>query len=304
MKVGVYLSAVPQKAKNEFKRNLLKEFARGVKNAGDEILLIDEQKIVDGLDVAVLQGWIGMKKAPHLQIRESVINHQKHRKKHTLVIDSNLLGFLMPDDFNRYLRYSLDGIFPTTGYYFDKDPDPLRWAKIKTHYGFQEHPWKKDGKNILICLQREGGWSMDGMDPVQWLENIIPQIKKHSDRPVIIRGHPGSSKTLPKVQKRFPDIPISTSDDIRSDFNRAFATITYNSSPGVASLLWGIPTWVTDPVPERSQAFPWADTDLAQLESFDYPDRDLFYQRLAQCHFGMHELPNGEAWRFMRSRLP
>lgn len=304
MKIAVYLSAVPRKAKNEFKRNLLLEFGRGARRCGDEVIMVEDHKVVDGVDIAVLQGWIGMKKAPHLQIRESVINHQRHRKKHTLVIDSNLLGFLEPNDFNRYLRYSLDGIFPTTGYYFDQEPDPARWTKIKSNYNFEEKDWKRDGKYILICLQREGGWSMDGIDPVTWLEKIVPEIRRNTDRPIIIRGHPGSAKTLPRVQQRFPDIPISVTQDIRGDFDQAWATITYNSSPGVASLLWGVPTFVTDSCPERSQAYPWAENDLAKLEKYDYPDRASFYQRLAQCHFGMHELPGGEAWNFMRSRLP
>lgn len=303
MKVAVYLAAVPRKAKNQFKRDLLTEFAYGCKKTGDEVTVVDEMSTVDA-DIAVLQGWIGMKQAPHLELRQQVIQQQRQRGRHTLVIDSNLFGFLEPLDFNRYLRYSLDGIFPTTGYYFDKDPDPTRWQSIKRSYQFEERDWKTGGKHILICLQREGGWSMDGLCPYDWLADIIPKIRSATDRSIVIRGHPGSMKTISGVKKRWPDIAISDIADIRGDFKHAWATITYNSSPGVASLLWGVPAWITDPTPSRSQAYPWAATDLSTVDNPQRPDRSKFYQRLAQCHFSMQELHDGSAWNFMRSRLP
>ena len=33
-----------------------------------------------------------------------------------------------------YLRYSWDGVFRRTGFYFDKDIDPARWQQIKTQF--------------------------------------------------------------------------------------------------------------------------------------------------------------------------
>jgi hypothetical protein len=303
MKIAVYLAAVPKKTKNQFKRDLLTNFAYGAKKSGDEVWLIDDYQLVDA-DIAVLQGWIGMKEGPHLTLRANVIKQQRKSKKHTVVIDSNLFGFLEPDDFNRYLRYSLDGIFPTTGDYFARDIDPARWIGIKQNYNFVEQDWKRTGQHILLCLQRDGGWSMDGLGVCAWLNTTIPEIRKYTDRPIIIRGHPGSTKIMPEVAKSWPNVIISQTPDIRTDFNRAWATITYNSSPGVASLLWGIPTWVTDPVPERSQAWPEASNDLSTIENPILKDRTEFYYKLAQCHFNQQELVSGAAWQFMRQRLP
>jgi hypothetical protein len=303
MKIAVYLSAVPSKAKMEQKREYLMTFAHGAKAAGDEVWVVDEQTVIDA-DVAVLQGWIGMKSAPHLRVRQAVIKAQSRAGKRVLVMDSNLYGFLMPNDRDRFLRYSLDGIFPTTGYYFNRDVDAARWEHIKKSYGFQERPWRLNGRNILICLQRDGGWSMDGFGVMEWLDSILPQIRANSDRPILLRAHPGNQQIIPELQKRWPDIEISQSPDIRADFDRAWATITYNSSPSVASMLWGIPAWVTDPVPQRSQSWPDANTDLSMLENPVMGDRNTFYHRLAQCHFDWNEVRDGTAWRFMRARLP
>lgn len=303
MKVAVYLSAVPNKAKNEFKRSLLENFAHGVKNSGDEVYLVDDVQSVADADIAVLQGWVGMKQAPHLEQRQRVITAQQQQNRHTLVIDSNLFGFLEPEDFNRYLRYSLDGIFPTTGYYFDRNIDSARWEAIKRDYGFEERPWRVDGRHVTLCLQRDGGWSMDGLSVIEWLENTIPLVKAYTQRPILIRAHPSSMKVVPEIERRWPQLEISRNTDLRQDLNRSWCTVTYNSSPGVASILWGIPTFITDPSPQRSQTYGFANTDLSMLGNPLLPDRTDFYHRLSQCHFATEQLSTGDAWRFMRARI-
>lgn len=304
MKLAVYLSAVPTKAKNQAKRQLLERFAQGVRAAGDQVCLVDDVTKEIEADIAVLQGWIGMKQAPHLEQRRRVIEIQKRSGGHTLAIDSNLFGFLDPADRDRYLRYSLDGIFPTTGDYFQREIDPAKWQEIKAAYGFQERPWREAGSMILICLQRDGGWSMDGLSVVAWLDQVIPRIRQQTNRPIVIRPHPGSLRVMPDVRARWPDIEISNSPFIQQDFDRAWCTVTYNSSPGVASILWGVPAFVTDPQYNRSQAMPFACTDLSLIGNPHMCDRTDFYHRLAQCHFATATLADGQAWRFMRRRLP
>ena len=303
MKLAVYLSAVPAKTKNQFKRDLLTKFALGARVAGDDVRLIDDVESVIDCDIAVLQGWTGMKSAPHLEQRRRVVDHQCNTNHHTLVIDSNLFGFLAPDDRDRFLRYSLDGIFPTTGYYFNRDPDPIRWQEIKRSYGWVDRPWQMTGQSVLICLQRDGGWSMDGLGVIDWLSQIIPKIQL-AGRPMIIRPHPGSLRVVPEVQRHWPGIEISDRPDIRQDLDRAWCTVTYNSSPSVASLMWGVPTFVTDPVCQRSQAWPAACDDLTRISDPPKPDREPLFERLAQCHFATDTLETGDAWRFMRARLP
>lgn len=303
MRVAVYRSAVPAKAKNEFKRTMLTAFAQGVAAAGDAVEIVDAYHTVD-CDIAVMQGWVGMKSGPHLALRQQIIDQQRHQQRHVMVIDSNLYGFLAPEDFNRYLRYSLDGIFPTTGYYFDSAVDRSRWPTIAASYDFQERPWRQSGKRILICLQRSGGWSMDGQAILDWLARTVATIQAHTDRPIMIRAHPGSVSIVPDVRRQHPAIKISNSADLRQDLDGTWATVTYNSSPGVASLLWGIPAFVTDPVPQRSQAWPWANTDLGQIESPMMPDRTEFYHKIAQCHWLTADLASGSAWRFFKDRLP
>jgi len=300
--VAVYVSGVPAKTKHTEKRELLYRFGRGVKQAGDKLKIVDGFQVLDA-DVAVIQGWIGMKIGAHLKLRETVINYQRQCGKHTLVIDRNLFGFLNPNNRDQYLCYSLDGIFPTTGFYFDTRINEQRWESIKRNYGFTERPWKQ-GDNILITLQRNHGWSMGQQLSVQnWLNKIIPEIRQHTDRPIIIRPHPGDGKTIRTLQITDRNWKFSSEADIRGDFENAWATVTYNSSPGAASLIWGVPAFVTDPKPDKSQAYPWASADLSTIAQPYMPDRRQFYNAISQSHFNNNELESGEAWAFMRERL-
>lgn len=303
MLVAIYLSGVPAKSKNQQKRQALQDFATGVCAAGDHVIMVKDNNIVD-CDLAVIQGWANSITSPHLRVRHEAIQRQKSQGRHIVVIDSNLLGFLEPKDFNRYLRYSLDGIFPNTGYYFDQKIDSNRWNVIKQRYSFQERDWRKNGRYILLCLQRNGGWSMGSTPVLEWLTATIDCLRQHTNRPIRIRAHPGDRGILSRIRVNQPNCAISDTEDIRQDLDQAWATVTYNSSPGVASLLWGVPVWVTDPDPRKSQTWPIAHTDLSAIESPTYGDRQQLYHRLAQCHFDSAECQSGLAWRFMRERMP
>ena len=70
-------------------------------------------------DVGVIQGFVhpGSKDSRHLRLRKGVFDNQINRGKRCMIVDANL--FLAYDKGNThgYLRYSYDGIFPTTGEY-------------------------------------------------------------------------------------------------------------------------------------------------------------------------------------------
>ena len=313
MKIAVYISGVPPKVKpgNEFKRNILTWFGEGAKICGDDVYLVTDYNTVLNVDVAVIQGWTNKTNYGHLKVRHNAIHGQLTKNRHVVILDANLFGFLSLNDFNKYLRYSLNGIFPTDAWYFNKDMDLARWGKIKKACRFEEVPWKTDGDHILICLQRNGGWSMHMKPVTEWLHETITKLRMYTDRKIIVRGHPGDVKELTKVNSRWlqtnwTNIEIRDPNDktLRQELMNVWATITYNSSPGVASVLCGVPVFVTDPIPQKSQTFPLCNTRLEEIENPMIGDREEFYHRLAQCHWNCNEVKSGEAWAFMRERFP
>jgi len=196
------------------------------------------------------------------------------------------------------LRYSFDGVFPTTGNYFTEEVDSNRWKKISSNLGISLKDWQSNGKHILICTQRNGGWSMGGVDVVHWVKQTISELRKHTDRPIVVRGHPGDKRS--KVYLSNKGWKVSNNENILEDFSKAHAVITYNSSPGVAAAIEGIPVFVTDPNPKVSQAYDVANTDLKLIENPKLPERQAWVEKLCMSHWNFLELSTGEAWEHIR----
>jgi hypothetical protein len=300
MLVVSYLAGVPPSTKNSGKREILTRFIDGVNAVGDRGINHAGSNIVPA-DVAVIQGWtheLG-KSAPHLNLRQRVIDAQRRAGKRLVVVDSNLFNYKQKNHPANYLRYSFDGVFPTTGIYFDSRVDPARWPKIQQELDIYPRAWQNQGEYILICAQRHGGWSMAGLGVMSWLNQTVDQIQRYTDRPIRVRPHPGDKQVKTYL---IPDSrwEISISPNLTDDLHKAWAVVTYNSSPGVAGAIQGIPVFVTDPVPQQSQAYSVANIDISQIESPNTFDRQPWLERLAMSHWNFDELSSGEAWRHMR----
>lgn len=301
--VASYLRGIPEKNKNPEKPAIITGFVEGVLREGDNATVVTDWDPID-VDVAVVQGFVHMNSrcSPHLELRKKVFEHQKRRGKRSIIVDSNLFLYADPGNKKGYLRYSYDGIFPNTAEYCNENPDPARWDKLSRDLGISLKPWQRNGKTVLIFCQRDGGWSMDGMQLMPWLLKTIKKVKSRTDRPIVVRFHPGD-KCAPKHKrelyaKHIPGVTVSENQNIRDDLRVAHVAISYNSSPGVVAAIEGVPVVVLDP--ERSQAAPVAMHHLNNLEHPTYPDRDLWIQQMAQMHWTINEIKDGTAWRHLR----
>jgi len=298
-----YYGGIPPHNNNPEKPLILDNFLAGVQAVGDTAVAHRGMNPIP-CDVALIQGFVHEhgKTAPHLVLRQTAVDLQKQNGKRSLIVDSNLFLYADPGNTKRYLRYSFDGVFPTTGFYFDKDIDPIRWQKISTDLGISLKPWRKDGNHILICLQRNGGWSMRGLNVMDWLNKTIAEIRKYSPtRPIIVRAHPGDKKSRTYLRINQPNVQISRAPRLTDDLKNAWATIVYNSSPAVASSIEGVPVFLTDPQPQHSQAFAVSNTDISKIENPNMPERQEWIEKLSMCHWNFDELKNGSAWKFFRN---
>jgi len=300
----VYYSGIPPSNNNPEKPLILDNFYQGVIAAGDTAIAQRALSAIPG-DVAFIQGFVhdNGKNLPHLQLRKAAIDLQKKNGGRSLICDSNLFLYADPGNTKRYLRYSFDGVFPTTGFYFDTEPDPSRWTKISKNLGITLKPYRETGSHILLCLQRNGGWSMRGLSVMDWLNHTINEIRKYSSRHIVVRAHPGDRKVSSYLRINHPNTSLSKNKNLTDDFKNAWATVVYNSSPSVASAIEGIPVFLTDPHPEYSQSLPIANTDLAKIESPVMPDRQQWIEKLSMCHWNFDELKSGEAWSFFRKYI-
>lgn len=296
-----YYGGIPPKNNNLEKPMILDHLCQGVSLCGDTAIPHKAMTVIP-CDVALIQGFVhdDGKNLPHLQLRRDAINLQKKNKNKTLIVDSNLFLYVDKSNPLHYLRYSFDGIFPTTGFYFDSNIDPHRWRKISFDLGISLKPWRQNGSHILLCLQRMGGWSMQGLDPLLWMKNTIQEIRKYSDRKIIVRAHPGDKKIKKFLSVNQANVVLSNSDSLVNDLKMAWATVVYNSSPSVASIIEGVPAFITDPIPQNSQSHSVANHDLSTIENPFMPERQEWIERLSMCHWKFDELRSGEAWNHIR----
>lgn len=298
-----YYGGIPPHNNNLEKPMILDNFLTGVRNSGDTAIAQTAMQVVPNADVALIQGFVHEhgKTAPHLVLRRNAVEQQINNGKKALIVDSNLFLAYDSRNVNRYLRYSFNGVFPTTGFYFDTDVDPNRWIKISSKLGIQMKPWRTSGNHILVCLQRNGGWSMRGYNSVQWANDTIATLREITDRPIIVRGHPGDKKTRYFPQHK--DVFLSSNPSILQDLQGAWATVLYNSSPSVVSAIEGVPVFLTDPQPEHSQSYEVSNTKIKRINDPKLFDREDWVQKLAMCHWNFEELASGEAWRHFRRYL-
>ena len=144
---------------------------------------------------------------------------------------------------------------------------------------------------------------MGGTDVMKWCNKTIKKIKEHTDRPIVVRAHPGDGKVREYLKINWENVIISRNPTIQQDLNNAWATVTYNSSPGVASAIEGVPVFVTDPEPKKSQAFEIANFTLKDIENPRMPGRQSWLEAIAMSHFSFTDLRSGTAWNIIKDYI-
>jgi hypothetical protein len=153
-------------------------------------------------------------------------------------------------------------------------------------------PWR-NGSNIVIAMQRQDSEQWHGLPSMnQWLESTVAEIRKHSDRPVVIRSHPRSGCNIPPgclIDR--PQFTAGSYDDF--DFNRvlesAHCVVNWNSGPGSQALIAGVPAFVGP----DSLASPIANWNLTQIENPPRPDRSVWLEQLAHTEWTVEEIKSG-----------
>jgi hypothetical protein len=295
----VYHQTVPNQ-KNQEKLDLLKYFSQGIGQSGDQAIDCYTHNYTP-TKVAVIQGWVheSSKSSPHLNLRNTVITQQLIKQQYVVAVDSNLFLYANSSNPGHYLRYSFNGVFPNTGIYCDTVIDPARWQKISAALNISLKPYRQNGNHILLCLQRNGGWSMGKFDVASWANQTIAQLRQYTDRPIVIRAHPGdkgAKNYMSKILGR--NVTISRNVDLVVDLQNCWAAVNHNSSPVVGAAIEGVPIFVTDT--SKSQCREIANTDLAQIENPLMPDRQAWAERLSMFHWNFDELRSGECWQHMR----
>lgn len=302
-----YLSSLPKHINGSEKVNALTYFAEGAARCGDHATTTYSQTY-ETCDVGAIIGNAfdanpSKVRLAHYQVRKMVMDTQRLHHRYWLSIDSN--AFIYKDAANphKYLRYSFNGVFPATGIYCNDQYTDENWNNMRRDYNMDLKPWRTTGNHILVTLQRPMGWSMRGNDLMAWLKRTLRNIRENSDRPIVIRWHPGDWKNYPNYQSTLDKFGVTVSPQgkhITEDLVNCWALVCHNSTPSAVAPIEGIPSFITDD-PSYSQGGDVANTDFSLLENPRMPDREQWIRKLAQCHWSFADLQSGRCWAHMRN---
>lgn len=291
MKVGIFYNSISNPAKFSNKVMLMDNFKQGVIVGGDEVIEFKDNTLpTQEIDVGFVLGY-----TLEDNFRKKIINCLKDQGAYSVFVDSNILHYSRPE--HEWHRYSLNSVYPDTGIYFFKDYDETKWDKFSTWHNVQLKPWRTTGNHILVLAQRPKGFNMF-TDQDEWLAKTISTIRQYSQRPIMVRMHPGDGtrfKQIEKLQKRYgSSISISDHDNIRGALENCWCSVGYASTPNVVSAIEGIPVYVEEP--DKSWAKDICFTDLSLIENPPLPDRKTWIHKIAAIHWSNDEVKSGQLW--------
>jgi len=292
----VYVSSVANVKKHTRKSQCLESFATGVANSGDRVH-IEHDYVYTPSRLAVMLGWATTNTGGrNIALRKEIIAEQRRCGQHTMCIDASCWKYI--DDGSRYLRYSLNGPFYDRAEYANHNSDNTKWEEIKHTLNIELKSTQSNPRgHILICMQRDGGFAMKALDPLEWLDQKIQQIRKHSQRTIMIRPHPGDYRAQDFAQyRKQPGIklvdPLNT--QLVDNLNGAHASVFFNSSASVAAVCAGIPVFADD---VSCVAWAVANQDILQIESPATFAREQWLYDLAAAHWSDADAQAGRIWK-------
>ncbi len=299
MKVGVFYNSFRNPAKFPNKVALMDNFAQGVTVNGDTV-----EKFYDsGLPAQPLDCGFVLGYTLEDNFRRRIIDSLESRGVPVVYVDSNILHYARSE--HEWHRYSLNAVYPSTGVYFFDDLDPDKWQRFSEFHNVQARPWRSHGKHVLIFCQRPHGWNMFGNNQESWLFDTVASIRRYTDRPIMIRMHPGDGSRQAQIdrikQHLGNQVSISNHVNIRDALTDCWASVGYNSTPNVVSAIEGVPVYVQDPA--NSWAADVAFTDLSQIEQPPMPDRTAWLTRIANIHWSNQEVRDGKLWRAVKKYI-
>lgn len=154
-----------------------------------------------------------------------------------------------------------------------QDPDYDRFPAEKVL-----KPWNPKPKGyVLLALPGESFGKMIGLDMRTWMRNIKARIRRHTDRPILVRE---------KWCKR----------SLEGDLEEAFVVVTHSSNVAVDAMIHGVPAIVAPTNP----AAPVCSQKLSSINDPWMPDRTHWWASLMNQQFTVAEMRSGFAWQSMQ----
>jgi hypothetical protein len=250
-------------------------FAKSIEKSG-------HTTVINNMDADVAVIW-SMLWTGRMQSNKKIWEYYRSKNKPVVILEVGALNR------NVLWKISVNSI-DNTGYYGPINNTESRKNKLKIF----EKPWKQS-QNIIIACQNPNSQLWNKMPSNEtWVNGIISEIRKYSDRPIIVRNHPRNHIRLNRkdVILQTPKKILTSYDsfDFENSLKSAWAIINYNSNPGVISAINGTPIFVHT----TSLAFPVGNLSFSNINHPLTPDRSQWLNDIAYTEWTIDEIESGE----------
>jgi hypothetical protein len=144
---------------------------------------------------------------------------------------------------------------------------------------------------ILVAAQHKHSLQWEGMpDTRTWVSGIIETLRKHTDRPIVVRPHPRNRFSLPNLNNVRYELaqPIQGTYSEHNISYDCHCVINHNSGPGIQSIIAGTPV-ICD---QSSLAYPMS-TRYEYIENPQIPDREEWFTQICHTEWLVEEIAQG-----------
>lgn len=252
-------------------KEIFDSFSRGLRSLGHVEVNSNE-------DISVI--WSVLWKG-RMKMNQQVYENAKKQGKAVVIIEvGNLKRGIT-------WRICLDNINGAGEFGNNFELDANRPNLLKINLGQEKKNRKSE---ILICSQLPESLQWKNMPALEfWIKDKINEIRKYTDRNIVIRPHPRSpiKPNIPGCRTEIPKKVSGTYDDFDIDYNY-HCVINHNSGPAVQAAVFGTPV-ICD---RTSLAYPVSDS-LKNIEKISLPDREDWFLKLCHTEWTVEEIAQG-----------
>ena len=298
------IAIIEDTANHQQHREVLHSFAKGC--GGD----VTTSNKVDGYDCAVIFGSYKKKRGrPQHQGKGKIIESGIPY----IQLETQLIGRPIDTAFHNEFRVGVNGFLWDDAKWGFEHIEDDRSKKVFERNGYDpDVPWKQDGEYILLCMQKVGDASLRDADVFEWTENTVNDIRKHTDRKIIIRPHPLYRKsslhnTLKEKVLNVSNTHWQETDLLKDGFvsiqeqlQKAWCTVTYTSGSGIDAVINGIPNIACD---TGSMVYDVSSKEIAEVENPYRGEKKEWTNRIAHCQWSIEEFESGECWKHVSKSI-
>lgn len=216
-----------------------------------------------------------------MQANRAVYDHYRAQNKPVIIVE---VGALYR---GQTWKIAVNNI-TSAGYY--GHTDNLDWdrpAKLNISLAMQI----KHSDEIVIAAQHPKSLQTATINVPTWINQQIANIRKFSDRPIVVRPHPRARlqiDNLPKDVKLVQPRKLNNTYDSYDIHYRCHAVVNYNSGPGIQSAIAGC-----RPIVDQSSLAAPVGVNVADIEKSYNIDRNHWLVEICHTEYTVEEIISG-----------